>query len=123
MIKISSVLIGVSNLEKAKPFYETVFGFVFDEFRPPFASATFDHIEFNIEENTPARDKDWAERNIGTRKNISFETDDLEGFLGLVVTNGGGIIKQPRDTPWGWREAVIADMDGNEFLVEQNSQK
>ena len=51
MLKISTILIGVSDLNNARPFYEKAFGFVFDEFRPPFASATFDEIEFNIEEN------------------------------------------------------------------------
>ncbi len=120
MLKISSILIGVNSLERAKPFYEKVFGFVFDEFRPPFASVVFDGIEFNIEENAPVRDKDWVEKNIGTRKNISFETDDLDNFLKLVVNSGGKIVKNPTDTPWKWREAVFADPDNNEFLIEQN---
>lgn len=123
MIKISSILIGVNNLEKAKPFYEKVFGFVFDEFRPPFASATLDDVEFNIEENAPVRDKDWSTRNIGTRKNVSFETDDLNNFLKVVTDNGGKVIKVPTDTPWNWRESIIADPDGNEFLIEQNCEK
>ena len=113
----------MNDLQKAKPFYEKVFGFVFDEFRPPFASATFDGIEFNIEENAPVRDADWAKKNVGTRKNISFETDDLDAFLKMVIDNQGKVLKPITDTPWKWREAIIADPDGNEFLIEQNCEK
>ena len=39
MIKVSSILIGVADLNKSKPFYEEILGMTFDEFRPPFASA------------------------------------------------------------------------------------
>jgi hypothetical protein len=52
-------------LNKARPFYETVFGMKFDEFRPPFASATLGSIEFNIEENATYRSPDWPKLYIG----------------------------------------------------------
>ena len=120
MLKISSILIGVTSLEKARPFYEKVFGFSFDEFRPPYSSVTFDGMEFNIEENAPVRDAGWAGKNIGGRKSVSFETDNVETFIAVAVENGAKIIKAPVDTPWQWREAIIADPDGNEFLIEQN---
>ncbi len=119
MIKVSSILIGVSDLNKAKPFYEEVFGFEFNEFRPPFASATFDDIEFNIEENTPTRKPDWAKNYIGGRKQIAFETEDLEGFLKRSEKLGAKIIQDPEEKAWGWKEAIIADPDNNEFLIEQ----
>jgi predicted enzyme related to lactoylglutathione lyase len=119
MLKISSILIGVSNLDKARPFYENVLGFTFDEFRPPFASATFDGIEFNIEENAPYREAGWAKNHIGGRKPMSFKTDNLDTFLEKAQKSGATIIQKPEEKPWGWRESVISDMDGNEFLVEQ----
>ncbi len=123
MLKISSILIGVSDLNKAKEFYEKAFGFSFEEFRPPFSSAMFDGIEFNIEEDAPTRDAGWAGKNIGGRKNVSFETDDLDAFLKSAAKNGASIVKPATDTPWQWREAIIADPDGNEFLVEQDCEK
>ncbi len=119
MIKVSSILIGVSNLEKSKPFYENVFGMKFEEFRPPFASAMVNDIEFNIEENAPYRSTDWANIYIGGRKHVSFETDDLISFLERAEHCGAKIIKNIEQTPWGWKEAIIADFDGNEFIVEQ----
>ncbi|MEK7102966.1 MAG: VOC family protein [Patescibacteria group bacterium] len=119
MIKVSSILIGVSDLKKVKPFYQKLFGIIFDEFRPPFASFMFDGLEFNIEEDAPYRDRKWAKRNIGTRKNISFEVDSLDQFLKKAQKIGGKVIKSVEVKPWGWSEAVIADPDGNEFIIEQ----
>ena len=92
MIKVSSILIGVADLNKSKSFYEEILGMTFDEFRPPFASAKLNDVEFNIEENADSRPKDGASKYIGQE----IETK-----------------------PWGWKEAIIADIDGNEFIIEQ----
>ncbi|MES2470777.1 MAG: VOC family protein [Patescibacteria group bacterium] len=123
MLKVSSILIGVSDLNKARPFYENVFGMKFEEFRPPFASAVLDGIEFNIEENASYRSSDWAELYIGGRKQVSFETDNLENFLKQAESLGAKIIKDIETKPWGWKEAIIADLDGNEFIIEQEGQE
>ncbi len=119
MIKLSSLLIGVSDLHKARPFYEQVFGIKFDEFRPPFASFHLGEVEFNVEENTPTRSANWAETHIGTRKQFSFQVDDLDTFLKQAEQAGATIVVQPEIKPWGWKEAIIADPDQNEFLIEQ----
>ncbi len=119
MLKVSSIVLGVSDLNKARPFYEEILGMTFEEFRPPFASATLGNIEFNIEENTEYRASDWAEKYIGGRKPIGFETDNLELFLTLASQKGAIVVETAVDRPWGWREAVIADGDGNEFVIEQ----
>lgn len=112
-------MIGVKDLNKARDFYERVFGFKFEEFRPPFASSTLDGIEFNIEEDADYRSPDWASLYIGGRKPFSFQTDNLEEFLQTAEQGGAKIIKGIEVKPWGWQEAIIADPDGNEFIVEQ----
>ncbi|MBP7057609.1 VOC family protein [Candidatus Gracilibacteria bacterium] len=119
MLKISSILIGVRSLAVAKPFYENVFGVTFEEFRPPFASFVFDGVEFNIEEDAPTRAPDWARNYIGGRKHIALKTDDLDQFLSQAQIHGATLIKEPHTHPWGWREAIIADLDDNQFIVEQ----
>ncbi len=121
MIKISSILIGVNSLPKAKPFYEKVFGFVFDEFRPPFASAMMGDVEFNIEEDETYRHADWGKKNVGGRKSVTFQTDNLNAFLKIVLQEGGKIIEEPAKQPWGWYNSVISDLDGNEFVIEQEA--
>jgi predicted enzyme related to lactoylglutathione lyase len=119
MIKVSSILIGVSDLNKARPFYEQVFAMTFNEFRPPFASATLNDVEFNIEENAVYRSSDWAKLYVGGRKQVSFQTDNLEQFIQQARSFGATVVKEPVDQPWGWKEAIIADFDNNEFIIEQ----
>lgn len=119
MLKVSSILIGVYDLNKARPFYENVFGMKFEEFRPPFASATLGDVEFNIEENAPYRSPDWSELYIGGRKQVSFQVDDLDSFLKQAKLSDVKIIKGVETKPWGWKEVIIADPDGNEFIIEQ----
>jgi predicted enzyme related to lactoylglutathione lyase len=119
MLKVSSILIGVSDLNKARPFYENVFGMKFEEFRPPFASAILDGVEFNIEENAPYRSLDWPKIYIGGRKQVSFQSDDLDLFLKQAMLGGAKIIKEIETRPWGWKEVIISDPDGNEFIIEQ----
>lgn len=119
MLKVSSILIGVSDLNKARPFYEDVFGMKFDEFRPPFASANLGGVEFNIEENASYRSSDWSKLYIGGRKQVSFQADDLDSFLKQAELSGAKIIKEAETKPWGWKEAIITDPDGNEFIIEQ----
>jgi len=117
------VLIGVSSLEKSRSFYEVVFGMKFEEFRPPFALAVLDGVEFNLEEDATYRKANWAQMYIGGRKHISFETDKLTEFLALARSNGAVIVQDIESKPWGWDEAIISDPDGNEFIIEQESTK
>ena len=119
MIKVSSVLIGVKDLKLSKPFYENVFDMKFNEFRPPFSSAVIDGMEFNIEENSPDRSSDWTDLYVGGRKQVAFQTENLEEFLVKAESFGAKIIKNIETRPWGWKEAIIADLDNNEFVVEQ----
>lgn len=119
MVKISSLVIGVKSLEHSRSFYENILGVTFTEFRPPFASFEIDNVEFNIEENSPERDSSWTKNYIGGRKGIGFVVENLKGFLLNAEKYHAQIIKLPAVMPWGWIEAVIADLDGNEFLVEQ----
>lgn len=119
MIKFSSILIGTKNLEKARGFYENLLGVKFAEFRAPFASFEFDGIEFNVEEDDDYRKPNWADMYIGGRKPFSFEVTDLDEFLKNAELLGAKVIQSPENKPWGWKEAVLADLDDNEFIVEQ----
>ncbi len=119
MIQVSSILVGVSNLAQSRPFYEDLLEMTFNEFRPPFASALLGDVEFNIEEDADYRKKDWAKIYVGGRKNVSFQVEDLNDFLKKTLAFGAKIVQGAEEKPWGWKEAIIADWDGNEFIVEQ----
>ncbi|MDB5258973.1 MAG: Glyoxalase/bleomycin resistance protein/dioxygenase [Candidatus Taylorbacteria bacterium] len=118
-ISLNSILIGVSDIRKAVPFYEAVFGVKFTEVRPPFSCFTMNDIEFNVEEISPERPSGWSQKYLGTAKPIGLEVENADEFLKLVVTNGGKIISPASDKSWGWREAEFSDPDGNTFIIEQ----
>lgn len=121
MIKVSSILIGVKDLNISKSFYENILGREFIEFRPPYSLAVQSGIEFNIEEDAEYRNKDWAQIYIGGRKQVAFEVSDLEAFINDLKINNIKIIQGIEVKQWGWKEAIIADIDGNEFIIEQKS--
>ncbi len=121
MLKISAMVIGVKSLTQSRSFYEQVLGITFSEFRPPFASFFLDGVEFNIEENSKHRDESWGKNYISGRKGITFAVNDIEQFLAQTKAFHAQIIQHPQKKPWGWIEAVIADPDGNEFLIEQEA--
>ncbi len=118
-ISLGSLLIGVSDLNKARTFYEKVFGMKTIEFRPPFMQASLNEIEFNIEEDADYRGKDWSKNNIGGRKAFSFYVDDIFDFITDARACGAIVVEEPKKEPWEWYEAVIADPDGNEFVISQ----
>jgi len=84
MIKVSSILIGVTDLNKLKGFYEEILGMTFDEFRPLFASAKLGEVEFNIEEDASYRAKDWAKKYIGGRILFLIPVTLMSRMLGVV---------------------------------------
>ncbi len=118
-VSFESVLIGVQDILKSKPFYENVFGVTFDEVRPPFSDFYLNGIEFMVEENAPEREGGWAERYIGRNMGVCLQTENIEMFLQEVAAHGGAIVKEPVQKPWGTLEAKFADLDGNIFIIEQ----
>ncbi|MEK7650846.1 MAG: VOC family protein [Patescibacteria group bacterium] len=118
-VKLGVLLVGVSDLNKARPFYENVFGIKVTDFRPPFMQGELGNIEFNIEENAPYRSSDWGIKNIGNRKSFTFQVGDIFKFLEDAEKAGAKVVEKPIKQEWGWYDAVIADMDGNEFVIEQ----
>lgn len=118
-IKVGTMIIGVSDLNKSRSFYEKVFGIETIDFRPPFMQGKLGDIEFNIEENASYRGYDWASKNIGTRKSFTFEVVDIYKFVDEAKEAGARIVKEPMKQEWGWYEAIIADADDNEFVIDQ----
>jgi predicted enzyme related to lactoylglutathione lyase len=92
--RLGVLLIGVSDLNKAKPFYEKVFGIETVDFRPPFMQGKLGDIEFNIEENASYRRSDWAKKNIGNRKSFSLQVDDIFLFLQEAEKAGAKVIEK-----------------------------
>jgi predicted enzyme related to lactoylglutathione lyase len=118
--KLGPIIIGTSNIEKAKKFYSAVFGITIESEDTNYVSARgVDGTHLELEEDSENRFPRWAERNIGTYKNSEFSVPDINSFLDSVVQNGGKIMSNPVARPWGDMAAEFADPDGNIFLISQ----
>lgn len=118
--KLGPIVIGTSNIEKAKKFYISVFGITIENEDTNYVSARgVDGTHIELEEDSENRFPKWAERNIGTYKNSEFRVSDIESFLETVVKNGGAIVSKPTARPWGDIGAEFSDLDGNIFLISQ----
>lgn len=120
-IQLWPIIIGVRSIEKSRLFYEKVFGFIAKEESPHYLAGHIWEAFVEIEEDSPHRLPYWAEGNIGTYKNSEFLVDDLDDFMGKIVTYGGSILTPPRTMPWGWKNMEIADPDRNIFLISQKA--
>ena len=47
----------------------------------------------------------------------SFRVPDVDAFIDRYRAAGYPVVAEPADTPWGTREAIINDLDGNGLLV------
>jgi lactoylglutathione lyase len=118
--KLGPIIIGTSNIEKAKDFYVKVFGIKIENESPNYVSARgVDGTHIELEEDSENRFPNWEKHNIGTYKNSEFSVDEISSFLDSVEQNGGKIISEPKERPWGGYGAEISDPEGNMFLISQ----
>lgn len=53
----------------------------------------------------------------GRRDMGRFVVDDVDAAVARVAAEGAAVTSPPQDTPWGTREATLADPEGNDFLL------
>jgi predicted enzyme related to lactoylglutathione lyase len=117
---LGPIIIGTSDIAKAKKFYVAVFGLIIESESDNYVSAhAVDGTRIELEEDSENRFPEWAKRNIGTYKNCEFHVADLASFLKNVAQHGGTIVSPATPRPWGDVNAEFSDSDGNIFLVSQ----
>lgn len=118
--KLGPIIIGTSNIQKAKEFYINVFGFEIENESPHYVSArAIDGAHIEIEEDSENRFPKWKDNNVGTYKNSEFMVNDIFKFFKAVENGGGRVVSQPVERPWGGYGGEIADPEGNIFLISQ----
>jgi predicted enzyme related to lactoylglutathione lyase len=119
---LGPIIIGTSDIEKAKEFYTKVFGFKIETQSENYLSARgVDGIHIELEEDSDNRFPNWKDNNVGTYKNSEFSVQNIFSFFESVKENGGNIISEPVARTWGGYGGEIADLDGNIFLISQKS--
>ena len=118
---LGPIVIGISDMERAKKFYTAVFGVTIkNEESAHYASAYgVDGTHIELEGDSPHRFRNWVKNNVGTYKNSEFTVRDIKAFLKMVVDNGGAVVTEPTPRPWGGFGAEFGDPDGNIFLISQ----
>ncbi len=121
MFKLSANLILVTDVAKAKQWYEDVFGMKTLEFRPPdFLEMSLGDSTFYIETFNEKRSEGFKEVRIGGRHTAVFEVDNIKETIEQLRSKGVKIVVEPVQQFWGGWNAVIADPDGNEFILDDD---
>ncbi len=102
--RIAHITIGVSNLKKAVSFFEDVLGF--EKMGEWAAYAIFDiaGVSFGLEPKS--------------KTEICLLVDDVDETFQNLKNKGLEFATEPKDQPWGVRDATFVDPDGNKFVIE-----
>ena len=131
--RISGIALWVSDLERSASFYRDVIGVPLaygDAHEPknvPHYEAmwngdgrTIDELDWSKE--GPSEPSLWLnlylaqdERTSGVE--LSFPVPNLEEVYRRADEWGAKLVSEPRGTPWGGREFIIEDPDGNQVAV------
>lgn len=120
-LKLGSIQIFVSDLEKAKKWYTKVLGMKLVKEYPEFKCVLLKlgKTEFDVGVPDPCWGEGWNTVKVGGRTPIFFETDDIGKTVKELKKKGVEFVEELSERPWKEMKAVFADPDGNEFnLVE-----
>jgi predicted enzyme related to lactoylglutathione lyase len=104
----------VTDIKRAREFYEGVLGF-----KPAMESAGGAWVEYEIGNGTfgiGCYGDFWRPSDQGTC--IAFEVDDLDAEVARLKSRGAKIAMEIKDTPV-CRLAIICDPDGNKILIHK----
>ena len=108
--KINYVEFPAKDIEKAKAFFTTVFGWAFDDYGPEYSAFSNEGLDGGFFK---------SDLSISTENGsalIVFYSKDLEGTLSRIEAAGGSIIKPIFSFPGG-RRFHFGDPNGNEYAV------
>ena len=120
-IRLDSIQIFVSNIEKAKKWYSEVLGMdlIDEDDELKVLHMRLDGVDFYVETPNPKWEQGWDTVKIGGRTQIIFAAADIEQTVKELKQKGARIVEEISKRPWDRYKAVFADPDGNEFnLVE-----
>ncbi len=105
-MKIQTVTITVSDLQKSKEFYENILGFTPGDYYAPtnWQSYRFNEQLFAIREKTGFKRAESFDI-------TNFEVGDVEA-LWATVQDKATVVEKLAPTPWGSYRFVILDPDG-----------
>lgn len=118
---LSANIFYVTDLPRAKAWYGSVLGMEVIEYRPPeFLEMKLGNAVFYIETENEKREDGFKEAHIGGRMSAIFTVKDLPRVIENLRSQGVRVVVEPVQQFWGGWNAVIADPDGNEFVLDDD---
>ncbi len=102
--KIAHITIGVSDLKKSVPFFQDVLGLEKMGEWPAYAIFDIAGVSFGLE-----RQK---------KTEICLAVENVDKVYQDLRDKGVKFTSEPKDQPWGVRDAAFVDPDGNTFVIE-----
>ena len=106
------------DVEKVAGFYATL-GFE-EQFRMPgpdgaagFIGLRRDAAELAVVTEDSPRMLAGVEPGPGPRHELFVYVEDVDAAVKRAAANGGSVLKEPADMPWGERVGFVADPEGN----------
>lgn len=118
---LAANIIGVKDIQKASRWYSEIFGMELVEMKPPyFCEMKLGDSTFLIEKHSPERPQGFQDIPTGVRVSTIIGVDDIKKFIEFVKSKGVKVIYEPVLQSWGGWNAIIQDLDGNEFIIDQD---
>ena len=102
--RIPHITIGVSDLKKSVSFYQDILGLEKIGEWPTYAIFDIAGVSFGLEPKSETE--------------ICLLVDDVDKTFQNLKNKGLEFATEPKDQPWGVRDASFVDPDGNKFIIE-----
>lgn len=102
--RIAHITIGVSDLKRSVAFFEQVLGLEKMGEWPSYAIFDIAGVSFGLEPKA--------------KTEICLLVEDVDKTYQGLKDKGAKITAEPKDQPWGVRDASFVDPDGNKFVIE-----
>ncbi len=113
-------LIFVSDVEASKAFYRDILKLELVEENPHFTEYTLPGGRLYVEEKNPSRAKGFENVHIGGPTGIVLAVDDIRAAVNELRRAGVTILVEPIQQIWGGWNAIIADADGNQLILDED---
>jgi len=102
--RIAHITIGVLDLKKSVSLFEDVLGLKKMGEWPNYAIFDIAGVSFGLEPKAKLQ--------------ICLLVDDVDKAYRSLKEKGVKFVTEPKDQPWGVRDAAFVDADGNTFVIE-----
>ena len=108
-MRLNQVTVAVADVERSVRFYRTL------GLEPVVLAAHYARFVCPVGRSTFSVDR--SARPVASTTVVYFECDDLDATVRRLEAAGLVFDEPPTDRPWLWREARLADPDGNPICL------